>query len=106
MYEDFLKQEAKIIRKVADFSGGLAGTAEEVIATESCSLSSPNQRDFQQIQHQQINKQIWKIHLNKNSKIQEWDLLEVEGIRYSPIYIYPVRGRGWVHHIKILAFSI
>ncbi len=106
MYEDFLKQKVKIIRKVADFIGGLAGATEEIVATESCSLSSPNQRDFQQIQHQEINKQIWKIHLNKNSKIQEWDLLEVEGIRYSPIYIYPVRGRSWVHHIKVLAFSI
>lgn len=106
MYQDFLKQKAKIIRKVADFSGWLAETTEEVIATENCSLSSPNQRDFQQIQHQQINKQIWKIHLKVNSKIQEWDLLEVDGVRYAPIYIYPVRGRKWVHHIKVLALSI
>ena len=106
MYQDFLKQKAKIIRKVADFSGWLAGVTEGVIATENCSLSSPNQRDFQQIQHQQINKQIWKIHLKANSKIQEWDLLEVEGVRYAPIYIYPVRGRKWVHHVKVLALSV
>lgn len=106
MFESFLREEVEIIRKKTDFSWGLAGESEEVIATEKCRKTTPNQRDFQQIQHQKINKQIWKVYLSGKTQCKEWDILRIAGICYTPIYRYEVAGRDKVHHIKILAISI
>ncbi len=106
MFEDFLKDKVKIIRKKTDFSGGLAAETQEVIAEEKCRKTSPNQRDFQQIQHQQINKQIWKIYLKADSQFQDWDLLSIENKDYTPLYRYEVAGKEKVHHIKILALRV
>ena len=99
MFEDFLKDKVKIIRKKADFSGGLATETQEVIAEEKCRKTSPNQRDFQQIQHQQIN-------LKADSQFQDWDLLSIENKDYTPLYRYEVAGKEKVHHIKILAIRV
>ena len=101
MFEDFLKEKVKIIRKKADFSGGLAAETQEVIAEEKCRKTSPNQRDFQQ-----INKQIWKIYLKADSQFQDWDLLSIENKDYTPLYRYEVAGKEKVHHIKILALRV
>ena len=105
-FEDFLKIPCKIIRKKTEFSGGSAIEKEVVIAEELCRKTSPNQRDFQLVQHQQINKQIWKIYLLKNSVIEENDLIEIDGIRYTPIYRYWVTGKETLHHYKLLALAV
>lgn len=106
MFENFLRERVEIIRKKADFSWGLAGESEEVIATEKCRKTSPNQRDFQLIQHQQINKQVWKIYLDSTTRYQDGDILKIDGVHYTSLYRYEVAGREKVHHIKILAISI
>lgn len=106
MFESFLREEVEIIRKKSDFSWGLAWESEEVIATEKCRKTTPNQRDFQLVQHQQINKQIWKVYLSGKTQCKEGDLLSIDGVRYTPIYRYEVAGRQKVHHIQILAISI
>lgn len=106
MFESFLREKVEIIRKKTDFSWGLAGESEEVIATEKCRKTTPSQRDFQLIQHQKVNKQIWKVYLKANSKLQEGDLLSIDGVRYTPICRYEVAGRQKVHHIQLLVFSV
>nr|DAM99071.1 MAG TPA: hypothetical protein [Caudoviricetes sp.] len=77
-----------------------------MIATEKCRKTTPNQRDFQLVQHQQINKQIWKVYLSGKTQCKEGDLLRIAGICYTPIYRYEVAGRQKVHHIQILVMSI